>query len=291
MYVWVDALTNYIAALGYPDINAEDFKNFWPADIHMIGKDITKFHAIYWPAILMAADLPLPKKIVSHGWWTVKGEKMSKSLKNVIDPLELIKDYGIDPVRYYMMRDVSFGEDGGFSESALISRTNTELANKVGNLLQRSLTFVYKNFDKKIPTFTGAELENIYSESEILQEAQKLLSKAHSELESFKFNQMLDRFMQFADRLNGYIDNQAPWQLKHSDMKEAKKVLYITLEAVRYLAILFIPFIPESAEKMLNQMQVPKTQRSFKNLDIKFALKDSVIDEPKVIFEKICKTL
>ena len=291
MYVWVDALTNYIAALGYPDTNTENFKNFWPANVHMIGKDITKFHAIYWPAILMAADLPLPKKIVSHGWWMVKGQKMSKSLKNVIDPLELIKNYGVDPVRYYMMRDVSFGEDGGFSQDALVSRANTELANKVGNLLQRSLSFVYKNFDKKIPNFTRAELENIYSESDIIQEASKLLSKTQDELESFKFNQILERFMLFADSLNAYIDNQAPWKLKHSDIKEAKKVLYITLEATRYLAILLSPFISDSAAKMLNQMQVPNNQRSFKHLDIKFALKHSAIDEPKVIFEKIYKTL
>ena len=291
MYVWLDALVNYLSVLGYPNTKAKDFQNFWPADVHMIGKDITKFHAIYWPAILMALELPLPKKIVSHGWWTVKGEKMSKSLKNVIDPITLMENYGIDQVRYYLMRDVSFGEDGGFSDDSLISRANTELANKIGNLLQRSLSFVYKNFDKTIPAFKNAELQDLYLQNDILQEAENLLEKVKSELESFKFNQILEILVQFADSLNAYIDQKAPWQLKHSDKTETAKVLYTILEAVRYLAIILIPFIPESAEKMLDQMKLPKNQRQFKHLNIKFALKESAIDEPQVIFQKICKTL
>lgn len=291
MYVWLDALANYITALGYPNTETQNFKDFWPADVHMIGKDITKFHAIYWPAILMAADLPLPKQIVSHGWWTVKGEKMSKSLKNVIDPIVLMKDYGVDQVRYYMMREISFGEDGGFSEDSLICRANTELANKIGNLLQRSLTFAYKNFDRKIPKFETTELKDIYSTNTILQEASNLLEKTKKELESFKFNQMLEILIQFADTLNAYIDKQAPWQLKKTDKREAEKVLYISLEAIRYLAILLLPFIPESAEKMLDQMSVPKNQREFKHLNIQFALNDFNINEPTIIFDKICKTL
>jgi methionyl-tRNA synthetase len=291
MYVWLDALTNYISALGYPDTNSEDFKSFWPADIHIMGKDITKFHAIYWPAILMAAGLPVPKKIVSHGWWIVKGEKMSKSLKNVIDPVALINEYGVDPVRYYMMREISFGEDGGFSEDSLILRANTELSNKIGNLLQRTLAFVYKNFDKRIPNFEGSELRAIYSDSSILQEASCLLDQVKKELDSFQFNRMLEILVQFADSLNVYIDQMAPWKLKHSDMKEAEKVLYITLEAVRYLSILLLPFIPESAEKMLYQLNVLKDQRSFKHLTMEFALKGSAINEPQVLFQKICKTL
>jgi methionyl-tRNA synthetase len=216
---------------------------------------------------------------------------MSKSLKNVIDPVALINEYGIDPVRYYMMREISFGEDGGFSEDSLILRANTELSNKIGNLLQRTLAFVYKNFDKRIPSFEGSELRGMYSDSNILQEASSLLDQVKKELDSFQFNRMLEVLVQFADSLNVYIDQKAPWKLKHSDMREAEKVLYITLEAARYLSIMLLPFIPESAEKMLDQLNVPKDQRSFKNLTMEFALKGSAINEPQVLFQKICKTL
>lgn len=288
MYVWLDALTNYITTLGYPNTNTEDFKKFWPADMHILGKDITKFHAIYWPAMLMAADLPLPKHIVSHGWWMVEGEKMSKSLNNVIDPIKLIEDYAVDIIRYYMMREMSFGEDGSFSHNSLIRRTNSELANKIGNLLQRSLSFVYKNFDRKIPNLTEEELQEIYN-GDILQKASNLLSQVKKEFEKFKFNQALEILVEFANSLNIYVDHMAPWQLKNSN--QAKKILYTTLEAARYLAIILMPFIPESAEKMLNQMQVPKDQRSFKFLNIKFALPSSIINEPQAVFEKIYKTL
>jgi methionyl-tRNA synthetase len=291
MYVWLDALTNYLSVIGYPDTDSKDFKTFWPADVHIMGKDITKFHAIYWPAILMAAGLPLPKKIVSHGWWVVKGEKMSKSLRNVIDPIELIEEFGIDQVRYYMMREISFGEDGGFSKDTLISRANTELSNKIGNLLQRSLSFVYKNFDKHIPNIEGAELKKLYDTIDVLQETGGLLERVQKELDGFKFNQMLEILIQFADTLNVYIDQQAPWNLKHSDTKKTEEVLYSTLEAIRYLAILLIPFVPESARKMLDQMNVPKNQRTFKNLNADFALKGSEISQPEVVFPKICKTL
>ena len=291
MYVWLDALSSYLSVLGYPDIESKDFKTFWPADIHIMGKDITKFHAIYWPAILMAAGLPLPKKIVSHGWWTVKGEKMSKSIRNVVDPFMLIEKYGIDPVRYYLMREISFGEDGGFSEISLISRANTELSNKIGNLLQRTLAFIYKNCDNRIPKFEGTDLKGLYSKTDVLQEATGLLERVKKELDSFQFNQMLEILVRFADTLNVYVDQQAPWTLKKSDRKTMEQSLYITLESFRYLAILLIPFMPESTEKMLDQMGIGKDLRTFKHLSMDFALKDSVISEPKAIFPKICKLL
>jgi methionyl-tRNA synthetase len=291
MYVWLDALTNYISALGYPSMDSQDFKDFWPTNVHMMGKDITKFHAIYWPAILMAAGLPLPKQIVSHGWWVVKGEKMSKSLNNVIDPFELIEKYGLDPLRYYMMREISFGEDGGFSEDLLISRANSDLSNKIGNLLQRTLAFAYKNFNGLIPKFEATKLKALYSQSDILQEATGLLKKARTALDSFQFNQMLEILVQFADRLNVYIDQKAPWKLKHSDPRGTEEVLYITLEAMRYLSILLTAFIPDSASQMLDQLNIPQDQRSFKNLTIDFALKGSELSEPKAVFQRICKTL
>ncbi len=285
MYVWLDALANYLSVLGYPDINTEDFKNFWPADMHLVGKDITKFHAIYWPAILMAAGLPLPKKIVSHGWWTVKGQKMSKSLKNVVDPVALIGNYGADSVRYYLMREISFGVDGEFAEENLVLRANSELSNKIGNLLQRTLVLTYKNCDKQIPSVNVQEL---YATSSILQLAAGLLGRIKAELVEVRLSHMIEHVISFADLLNAYIDKSEPWKLSRTHEAKMREVLYVTLESLRYMAILLQPFVPESAGKILNQLGVPKSARTFDKLTADYALKSGIVlEEPHVVFPRI----
>lgn len=282
IYVWLDALVNYISALGYPDMNTD----VWPADVHMMGKDITKFHAIYWPAFLMAADLPLPKQIVSHGWWLNEGEKISKSLGNVIDPNELIDKYGVDNVRYYLMREMSFGNDGNFTKESFVNRINSELANKVGNLLQRTLSMVYKNCDEKIPNFKK-DIDSLYKNYSVLQNASKLYSEIKPLFEEYHFNKVLDKIMLYADELNRFVDASAPWGLKKTDPEKMKEILYVILECVRYIGILLSPFIPESAQNILDQLKVSPNKRDFKNLSKEFALESNVISKPESVFPRI----
>lgn len=287
MYVWLDALTNYISALGYPDTNAEDFKKFWPVDVHMVGKDITKFHAIYWPAFLMAADLPVPKQIVSHGWWLNGGEKISKSLGNVIDPLELIDGYGLDQFRYYFMREMSFGNDGNFTYESFINRTNSDLANKLGNLVQRTLSMVYKNCNQAIPEIGQDEILELYKSTPLLVAAAELFGKIKAEFELYEFHKVLESIFHFIDDINAYIDTNAPWELRKTNQEMMEKVLYVVLEAVRYAAILLLPFIPDSANNILDQLKVPTEQRIFEFLNIKFALKGQSIEAPVAVFPRI----
>lgn len=286
MYVWLDALTNYITALGYPDENAEDYKNFWPANIHMVGKDITRFHAIYWPAFLMAAEIPIPKHIVSHGWWLIEGEKMSKSLGNVISPIQLVEQYGLDETRYYLMKEIAFGQDGNFSRNTLRARINGELANKVGNLVQRTLTMVFKNCEQKIPVID--DVTTIYEKEKILQYAENLFIEVKEKFDHYEYNKTLDTIMTFANMANEYIDTKAPWALKKTDVNEMHKVLYVLCEAIRYLAILLAPFIPNSAERIMNFLGLDKEAISFNNLNRKFSLQpEGHMKQPEIIFRKI----
>lgn len=287
IYVWLDALANYLTVLGYPDQTTDDFKNFWPVDAHVVGKDIIKFHAIYWPAMLMAAGLALPKKIVAHGWWIVRGQKMSKSLKNVVDPREMMEKYGVDTVRYYLMREIPFGSDGEFSEENLVLRSNTELANKIGNLLQRTLVLAYKNCDQKIPTFNESDVKNLYNQSEILQSIGTLLENIRNDMENFRISQSIEHILEFADRLNNYIDVQAPWKLAKTDHTKMRQVLYVVLEAMRYIGILMLPFVPTSASRMLDQLAIPNNLRSLDKLNAEFALKSSTLEMPQPIFPRI----
>ncbi len=223
MYVWLDALTNYITATGFPDQDAADYKKFWPADLHMVGKDILRFHAVYWPAFLMAADLPLPKRVFAHGWWTNEGQKISKSLGNVIDPIELATTYGLDQIRYFMLREVPFGNDGDFSHASMINRMNGELANDLGNLSQRVLSMIAKNCDGQVPTpgdFTD-------DDQALLSQASGLLEKVRQHMDRQEFHHALESIWIAVRAANAYVDHQAPWKLRKEDPNRMLTVLCV----------------------------------------------------------------
>ena len=288
IYVWLDALTNYISALGYPH-DTEDFKSYWPASVHIVGKDILRFHAIYWPAFLMAAGLELPKTIMAHGWWTNEGEKISKSLGNVINPFELAEEFGVDQVRYFLMREITFGNDGNFARENLVARSNSELANKIGNLLQRTKSFIYKNCNKKVPDVDSSYIDEIY-DSEIFKKLLYVVKDNLVQMESFNINKVLDNIIYMVEQANMYIDKEAPWVLRKSDPTKMNKVLYMLLELLRYIAIMMQPFTPSSAGKMLNQLNIAEDQRGFCYLNKEFAMKpDSEIGKPKPIFPRLEK--
>lgn len=288
IYVWLDALTNYISALGYPE-KSDDFNKFWPAAAHVVGKDILRFHAVYWPAFLMAAGIELPKSIISHGWWTNEGQKISKSVGNVIDPFGLVDEFGVDRVRYFLTREVNFGNDGNFSRENMFTRSNTELSNKIGNLLQRTASFTYKNCNKQIPNITNQDLDEIYK-SEIFQELFSKIEDNITQMNAFNINKVLDNIISITDQANVFIDKQAPWNLKKTDPKKMEKILYTLLEIVRYIAIMMQPFTPSSAEKMLDQLNISKSERSFSSLNKNFALKSGQqILEPFPIFPRLNK--
>ena len=227
MYVWLDALTNYLSACNYSSSENDALSKFWPADIHMVGKDIVRFHAVYWPAFLMAAELPLPKKIFAHGWWTNEGNKISKSLGNVIDPFDLVDKYGVDQIRYFLMREVPFGNDGDFSNSQLINRINSDLANSYGNLFQRVMSMIFKNCNEVIPIrpndFQDEDLKLINSIRNSLQNYRSLMDEQ-------KFDQFLKNIWLVISDANKYVDNQAPWSLKKNDFQRMEVVLYTLID-------------------------------------------------------------
>jgi methionyl-tRNA synthetase len=283
MYVWLDALTNYITAAGFPEENAPKYKQFWPADLHMVGKDILRFHAVYWPAFLMAAELELPKRVFAHGWWTNEGEKISKSIGNVIDPIELIQTFGLDQMRYFLLREVPFGNDGDFSQQSMIARINSDLSNDLGNLCQRVLSFVYKNGDKKIPQ----PANELPEDQELLQDAQDLINALRKHFDSQEFNLALEKIWTVIGAANRYIDTQAPWTLKKSDLDRMNTVLYTLIEVLRYLAITTQPIMPTSANIMLNQLNVPANERSFKYLTSTYKIKPGEkLEKPSPIFPR-----
>ena len=268
MYVWLDALTNYLTAIGYPDTQAASYKTFWPADLHVVGKDILRFHTIYWPAFLMAAGLEPPKRVFAHGWWTNEGQKISKSVGNVIDPYELVRTYGLDQTRYFLMREVPFGNDGDFSRAAMIRRINGELANDLGNLAQRSLSMIAKNCGAKVPTrgvFTDAD-------KALLNKAQDALVQVRHDLDAQSFHKALDRLWAIIGDANRYVDEQAPWGLKKTDPARMETVLYVLAETLRYLAILIQPFMPDAMGRLLDQLAVPVGARDFAALTDAHAL-------------------
>jgi methionyl-tRNA synthetase len=249
IYVWFDALTNYISALGYPEDSNGLFEKFWPADVHVIGKDILRFHAVYWPTFLMAAGLPLPKKVFAHGWWTVEGQKMSKSLRNVVEPNMLIDTYGVDAIRYFLLREVPFGLDGDFSHSALISRINSDLANDLGNLLSRSTAMLGKYFDGMLPEAGPVEaIDQAFIDR--FPKAVKLLDKQFSEL---AFNKALQTVWELISAGNKYIDETAPWALAKDPQQKERlaTVIYNLLEGQRLIALLIAPFMPDSGAEIL----------------------------------------
>ena len=259
MYVWIDALTNYITGTGFPDENAEEYKAFWPADLHMIGKDIIRFHCVYWPAFLLAAELPLPKRIYAHGWWTIEGEKMSKSLGNAIDPNALIDEYGLDQLRYFLLREVPFGNDGDFARAALIQRANGELANEFGNLSQRVLSMINKNCDGKVPEPNAFTDED----DEILNAAASALGPIREAMDRQAFHEAIEAVWIVVRAANAYVDKQAPWVLRKQDPERMATVLYVLTDVIRILSILMQPFTPLGTEKILDQLAMPGDQRDF----------------------------
>ncbi len=249
MYVWLDALANYITALGFPNEEKDSqYGRFWPADLHMVGKDILRFHAVYWPAFLMAAGLPLPKRVFAHGWWTNEGQKISKSLGNVIDPYALVEKYGLDQTRYFLMREVPFGNDGDFSASAMETRMNADLANAYGNLAQRVLSMIFKNCDGAIPT-PGTLTD---ADEAILASSGAVLEKVAAQMEQQAFHRALEAIWGLVSEANVYVDEQAPWTLKKTDPARMRTVLYVMANVIRRITLLAHPFMPTSTAKLLS---------------------------------------
>lgn len=255
MYVWVDALTNYLTGLGYPDTENELFTKYWPADLHLIGKDITRFHSIYWPAFLWSAGIELPKRVFGHGFLLVNGEKMSKSVGNVVDPANLVDAFGLDAVRFFLMREVSFGQDGSYSEESIINRINSDLANNLGNLAQRSLSMVAKNCGGAVPEHG----EFAEADRKILDEAAALYEPVRADFDEQAFHRALERIWTVLADTNAYFAEQEPWTLrKNGELDRMNTVLYVTLEVVRQVALLLQPVMPDSTAKLLTLLGVPE---------------------------------
>ncbi|MCB1531247.1 MAG: methionine--tRNA ligase [Alphaproteobacteria bacterium] len=285
MYVWLDALTNYITAIGYPDEDSADFKKFWPADYHVIGKDITRFHCVYWPAFLMAADLPLPKAIFAHGFINVQGQKMSKSIGNVLSPTGMVEMYGLDQIRYLLLREISHGNDGNFSHDSAVERMNADLANGIGNLAQRTLSMIYKNCDGQIPEPPTSSEED-----------QKFLNGFYKEMPEavrdkftrFRIDEALKVIINFVGEADSYVDAMAPWALKKEDPERMKTVLYVLAEAIRCIAIAIQFATPSAAAKLLDQLKIPEDQRLFEHMSADYALKPgTAIDKPEGVFPRL----
>lgn len=255
MYVWVDALTNYLTGLGYPD----DMGDYWPASLHLIGKDIVRFHAIYWPAFLMSAKLPVPQKVFGHGFLLNRGQKESKSLGNVTDPLELAETFGVDALRYFLMREVAFGQDGSYSPEAIVLRANAELANSFGNLAQRTLSMIVKNMDGKLEAFETNSVDND------LHTTVKIACSVElpREFNALGFSAGIEAWLRAVYACNQYVDEQAPWALKKTDPKRMKAVLQTLFIALRDLAIAIQPAVPTKAAALLDQLGIPSDERTY----------------------------
>ena len=283
MYVWLDALTNYITAVGYPDVDNEEFSTFWPADLHMVGKDILRFHAVFWPAFLMAADLAPPKRVFAHGWWTVGGQKMSKSLGNAIDPFHLVETYGRDQVRYVMLREVPFGNDGDFSHTSVVNRINSELANDFGNLAQRVLMMVSKNCGGAVPEPGPLTDED----RQFLQGCYQLIDAVRASIDRQAFHEALEQMWASVRAANGYVDRQAPWTLRKTDRDRMQTVLYVLMEAIRHLALLAQPFMPEAAGRLLDQLGLSAESRTFAACGPNHALQPGTsLPAPEAVFPR-----
>ena len=281
VYVWLDALANYITALGYPETKSGDYSTFWPADLHMVGKDIIRFHCVYWPAFLMGAGLAPPNRVFAHGWWTVEGQKMSKSLGNFIAPQQLVAQYGLDSVRYFMLRELPFGSDGDFSRRAVVNRINGDLANGLGNLAQRVLSIINRNCAARLPE-PGALAA---ADAALLDAARGLLDRLRGDFAEQAFHRALEALWQVVGDADRYVNEQAPWVLRKSDPKRMTTVLYVLAEVIRHLAILVQPVVPGAAAKLLDQLAVPADRRDFAALATPLA-PGTVLPKPEGIFPR-----
>jgi methionyl-tRNA synthetase len=282
MYVWVDALTNYITGAGFPD-EASPLWRYWPADAHVIGKDIIRFHAVYWPAFLMSAGLPLPKRVFGHGFLFNRGEKMSKSVGNVIAPADLAAAYGIDQLRYFLLREVPFGQDGNYSHEAIVNRINADLANDLGNLAQRSLTMIARNCDGRVPepgTLTEAD-------EALLARADGLPEQARGAVTSFALHTALAEIWSVVAEANRYFANAEPWALRKTDPARMASVLYVTAEVLRAVGILAQPFMPKAAAELLDLLAVPENRRMLADIGAGGRLPPAtLLPQPRPIFPR-----
>ena len=287
IYVWLDALTNYISALNYPDIDNDLFKKFWPASLHLIGKDILRFHAVYWPAFLLAAKIKLPKKIYGHGWILSGDEKMSKSKGNILDPLEIIDQYGLDPLRYYLFKEVSFGNDGNISKDRLEDCINSDLANNFGNLCQRVVAFTIKNCDSKVPEKVDFRSEDLI----LLNKFEKNLNKIRSKIDKQDLNFYIDFIVSTMFETNKYFNDQEPWK-KKDDTLRLNTIVYTTLEIIRKISFLLYPIIPESSVKALKIFDLNEKDINLISItENEFLAKGSPINKIDILFKKIEKKI
>ena len=281
MYVWLDALINYLSAIGFPD---KKYKKFWPANLHIIGKDIIRFHAVYWPAFLLAADIEPPKRIFAHGWWTNEGKKISKSLGNVIDPNAIIKEYGLDTLRFFLLREVPFGNDGDFSKKALERRINNDLANDLGNLVQRVLTIISKNLDGKLNKIKQIEK----NDKKLFEYPEILLKVVEKNYERQEFHKVIDNIWKLISEANKYVDESAPWQLIKDNKKRAGDVLNILVIIIAKIAIFLAPIMPETSENILNKLGLNINKLSMKNIkENNFINTNFRIEKPEILFKKL----
>jgi len=281
MYVWLDALTNYLTAVGYPDQSNPMYSKYWPADLHMVGKDILRFHAVYWPAFLMGAGLPVQRRVFAHGWWTNEGQKISKSLGNVIAPAEIVATYGLDQVRYFLQREVPFGQDGDFSRRAIIGRMNNDLANDLGNLVQRVLAMVQQYCGGKVPE-PGALQD---ADRALSRSAQRMLDDLRPLMDAQAFHDALERIWVVVRAANAYVDHQAPWKLRKEDPARMATVLYTLAETIRMIGLMITPFMPDSAGKILDQVAVPANARDFAALG-KALKPGAALPKPQPVFPR-----
>ena len=283
MYVWVDALTNYLTGLGYPD-TTDTYKRFWPADLHLIGKDIVRFHAVYWPAFLMSAGLPMPRKVFGHGFVLNQGRKESKSVGNVTDPLDLAKRYGVDTLRYFLMREVSFGQDGSWSHEAIVTRANAELANSFGNLVQRVLGFIAKNLSFAVTMSKPLEVAD-----EIFLETVNTVCAVTipDTFNRLALNQGMDAWLHAVFACNAYVDEHAPWALRKTDPERMATVLVVLCNAIRDLAIAIAPVIPAGTARILHYLAVPMHARTYQTIAMRQLQSTFVIEQPAPVFPRL----
>ena len=285
IYVWLDALTNYLSALNYPNTDDDLFKKFWPASIHLIGKDILRFHAVYWPAFLLAAKIDLPKKVYGHGWILSGEEKMSKSRGNILDPLEIIKEYGLDPLRYYLIKEVSFGNDGNISQERLEDCINSDLANNYGNLCQRVTAFAIKNCDGKIPSIIKFQDEDLL----ILNKFKDNLDNIRSKIDDQNINFYIDYIVNSLFEANKYFNDQEPWK-KKDDLLRLNTIVYTALEIIRKISFLLYPIIPESSLKALKIFDIEENKVKLNTItNNEFLTKGNNLNKIDILFKKIEK--